>query len=113
VKRREFITFVGGAVAWPLAARAQQGERMRQIGMLVSFNDPDIKAFQDELEKHGWSDGRNIHVDYRVAPAGAQVQPLAKSWSLRNPMSFSRFRDRSPPRCRRRPAHYRSCSLTS
>jgi putative ABC transport system substrate-binding protein len=79
MKRREFITLIGSAAAsWPLVARAQQPKRMRQIGMLVGFNDPDIKAFQDELEKHGWSDGRNIHIDYRVAPAGAQVQPLAK-----------------------------------
>ena len=46
--------------------------------MLVGFNDPDIKAFQDELEKHGWSEGRNIHIDYRVAPAGTQAQTLAK-----------------------------------
>ena len=41
-------------------------------------DDPDIKAFQQELEKHGWSEGRNIHIDYRVAPAAASVQALAK-----------------------------------
>ena len=79
MRRREFITLIGGAaVTWPLVATAQKSERIRRIGMLVGFNDPDIKAFQDELEKHGWSEGRNIHIDYRVAPAGTQAQTLAK-----------------------------------
>jgi putative ABC transport system substrate-binding protein len=79
MKRRDFIAALGGAAAaWPLSVPAQQPERMRRIGMLVAFNDPDINAFQDELEKHGWSEGRNIQIDYRVAPAGAQVQTLAK-----------------------------------
>jgi len=79
MKRREFLGALGGAaVVWPLSAGAQQLKRMRQIGMLVGYEDPDIKAFQDELEKHGWSEGRNIHIDYRVAPAGAQVQARAK-----------------------------------
>ena len=78
LQRREFITLLGGAAAWPLSAGAQQPKRLRQIGMLVGYEDPDIKAFQDELEKHGWSEGRNIHIDYRFAPAGARVQALAK-----------------------------------
>src|SRR5450830_1044769 len=79
MRRREFITLVGGTVAaWPLAVRAKEPERIRSVGMLVSSNDPDIKAFQQELEKHGWSEGRNIHIDYRVSPAAANVQALAK-----------------------------------
>ena len=78
MRRREFITLVGGAAAWPLSVRAKEPDRIRRIGMLVGINDPDIKAFQDELEKHGWSEGRNIHIDYRVAPAGTHVQTLAK-----------------------------------
>jgi putative ABC transport system substrate-binding protein len=78
MRRREFITFLGGAAAWPLAARAQQPERIRLIGMLVVTNDPEIKAFAQELEKRGWSEGRNIHIEYRFAPAGAQAQTLAK-----------------------------------
>ena len=78
MQRREFITLLGGAAAWPLAVRAKEPDRIRRIGMLVSINDPDIKAFQQELEKHGWSEGSNIHIDYRVAPANAHVQALAK-----------------------------------
>lgn len=78
MKRREFIKLAGGAAAWPLSARAKEPERIRRVGMLVAFNDPEIKAFQDELGKHGWSEGRNIQFDYRVAPVGAHVQALAK-----------------------------------
>ncbi|MGA9082449.1 MAG: ABC transporter substrate-binding protein [Pseudolabrys sp.] len=78
MRRREFITLIGGTVAWPAVALAQKPERMRRIGMLVIANDPDMQAFQQELEKHGWFEGRNIHIDYRVAPAAANVQTLAK-----------------------------------
>jgi putative ABC transport system substrate-binding protein len=46
--------------------------------MLVSIDNPDIKAFQQELEQHGWSEGRNIHIDYRVAPAAVHAQTIAK-----------------------------------
>jgi len=75
--RREFITLLGGAAAaWPLAARAQQTERMRRIGVLVAYaeDDPEMKtrlaAFRQALEKLGWSDGGNVRIDYRFAPAG-------------------------------------------
>jgi len=73
MKRREFITLIGGATAWPLAARAQQGERMRRIGVLtiLAENDPEVKAwlaaFQDGLQQLGWTQGRNISIDYRWA----------------------------------------------
>jgi putative ABC transport system substrate-binding protein len=72
MKRREFITLLGGMVAtWPLAARAQQGERMRRIGVLVPFRIDDangqarIAAFLQELQKLGWSDGHNLQIEYR------------------------------------------------
>jgi putative ABC transport system substrate-binding protein len=84
VNRREFITLIGGAAAaWPLAARAQQ-ERMRRIGVLMGLaeDDPDAKArlsaFRQGLDKLGWSEGSNLRLDYRFAPAGAQAQLLAK-----------------------------------
>jgi putative tryptophan/tyrosine transport system substrate-binding protein len=82
MRRREFITLLGGAAAWPLAARAQ--ERMRHIGVLMGYaeDDPETKArlaaFRQGLEKRGWSEGRNVHIDYRYAPAGAQAQVVAK-----------------------------------
>jgi putative tryptophan/tyrosine transport system substrate-binding protein len=86
VKRREFITLLGGAAAaWPLAARAQQAERMRRIGMLSiqAEADPDIQArldgFRHGLQALGWVEGRNLHIDYRFADGRAdRMQPLAK-----------------------------------
>jgi putative ABC transport system substrate-binding protein len=71
--RREFIALVGATAAWPLAARAQQGERMRRIGVLMplSADDPQaqsrLTAFLQGLQKLGWTDGHNIRVDTRWA----------------------------------------------
>jgi ABC-type uncharacterized transport system substrate-binding protein len=84
MKRREFITLLGGAAAWPLAARAQQAERMRRVGVLMGFaeDDPEAKArlaaFRQGLEKRGWSEGRNVRIDTRFAPAGPLAQVVAK-----------------------------------
>jgi putative tryptophan/tyrosine transport system substrate-binding protein len=78
LKRREFIMLLGGAAVWPLAAHSQQADQTRRIGMLVGFDDPDIQAFKHELERLGWSEGRNIHIDYHYAPAGTDVQRIAK-----------------------------------
>jgi putative ABC transport system substrate-binding protein len=80
-RRREFITLVGGAAAWPLAARAQQAERMRRIGFLTGLpeTDPEVKAwmraFEERLQKLGWSQGRNLRIDYRWAGGGEQRLP--------------------------------------
>jgi hypothetical protein len=66
--RRDFITLLGGATAWPLAARAQPGERMRRIGVLMpgDENDPRYKtrlsAFTQALADLGWTDGRNVRM---------------------------------------------------
>jgi putative ABC transport system substrate-binding protein len=71
LKRREFIALIGGAAAWPVAARAQQRERMRRIGVLTTFAENDAfvqslqAAFRKRLEEAGWQAGRNIHLDYR------------------------------------------------
>jgi len=74
MKRREFITLLGGAaVAWPLGARAQQGERMRRVGVLsaLAADDPQgqtrLASFVQELQRLGWTDGRNLRIDYRWA----------------------------------------------
>src|SRR3974390_3473488 len=75
MRRREFITLVGGAVAWPLAARAQQPERVRRIGVLMgrSANDKEgqafVAAFLQGLQELGWSVGRNVIVDIRWSAA--------------------------------------------
>ena len=71
IRRREFITLLGGAAAWPLAARAQQGDRMRRIGALMPYNENDplaktlLSAFTQALAELGWTDGRNVRVDLR------------------------------------------------
>ena len=74
MRRREFITLLGGAtVAWPLAARAQQPERVRRVGVLIPIaaNDPDaqtrLAAFVQTLQQLGWTDGRNVRIDTRWA----------------------------------------------
>jgi putative tryptophan/tyrosine transport system substrate-binding protein len=74
VKRRQFITLVGGAAAgWPLAARAQKREKMRRIGVLssVAADDPEVQArmaaFHQGLQETGWVVGRNLRIEYGVA----------------------------------------------
>jgi putative ABC transport system substrate-binding protein len=78
VKRRDFITLLGGAAAaWPLAVRAQQAERMRRIGVLMGGAESDpvnqarLAAFLDGLQKLGWTDGRNVRIDIRWPAASA------------------------------------------
>jgi putative tryptophan/tyrosine transport system substrate-binding protein len=72
VKRRAFITLLGSAAAaWPLAARAQQPDRVRRVGVLMAIaaDDPQsqrrMTAFVQGLQELGWTDGRNIHIDAR------------------------------------------------
>jgi putative ABC transport system substrate-binding protein len=79
MKRREFISLIGGAAAaWPLAVRAQEPGRVRKIGVLFAFFDYDpesqarIAAFQQELENLGWREGHNIQIEYRWASGDAE-----------------------------------------
>jgi putative ABC transport system substrate-binding protein len=71
LRRRDIITLLGGAAAWPLAARAQQRERMRRVGVLMNWAADDLEgqagvmAFKKALEQLGWSDGRNLSIETR------------------------------------------------
>ena len=79
MRRREFISLLGGAAAaWPFAARAQQGERMRRIGVLMPLaeDDPEgqsrLRAFVQGLQQLGWTDGRNLRIDIRWGAGDAE-----------------------------------------
>src|SRR5215510_5915939 len=82
MKRREFITLLGGAaVAWPLAARAQQPDRVRRVGFLISTAETDqearnwIRAFEQRFAELGWTDGRNVRIEYRFGGGDATRMP--------------------------------------
>ena len=85
LKRREFITFLGGAAAWPLTAGAQQVDRMRRIGVLIAGlteNDSEgqlrTAAFRRGLQNLGWVEGRNVHIEERWPGGNNERMP----WSL-------------------------------
>ena len=96
MKRRDFITLMGGAAAaWPLAARAQQGERIRRVSILLPATADDeefqarVGAFLQELQQSGWSIGRNVRIDTRWASASApDIRRHASELSRSRPMSF-------------------------
>ena len=86
MKRRKFITLLGGAVAvWPLAARAQQGERMRRIGVLITTaaDDPEgqgrVAAFLQGLQQWGWAVGGNVQIDLRFSADDAVIRKHASA----------------------------------
>jgi putative ABC transport system substrate-binding protein len=85
MRRREFITLLGGAAAWPLAAHAQQAERMRRLGVLTagfSENDPEWQARRavllPQLQKLGWTVGNNLQIDYRYVAGAERVRATVK-----------------------------------
>ena len=124
MNRREFITLLGGAVAWPLAARAQQGNRVRRIGVLMGFDENDplsrLSVFMQALADLGWTDGRNVRIDLRwaggdinrtralahelvgmqpdiIVPMGSTVATLALQRETRTiPIVFASVADPSP-----------------
>jgi putative ABC transport system substrate-binding protein len=79
MRRRDFITLFGGVAAWPLAARAQQAERIRRIGVLSPYRETDLSAkgwlsgFTQELQELGWTDGRNVQMDIRWASGSTDL----------------------------------------
>ena len=88
MKRREFITLIGGAAAaWPLSARAQQSDRMRRIGVLMPFlaNDPEEQArivvFEQSLQQLGWTVGRDLQINYRSSGGEATSSvDMQRNW---------------------------------
>src|SRR5262252_3039572 len=85
ILRREFITLLGSAAAWPLAARAQQRQRVRRIGVLMAFDEndplakPRVSAFTEALAGLGWIDGRNVRMDFRwPGPDINRIRALAQ-----------------------------------
>jgi len=100
IRRREFIFTLGGAVAWPLAARAQQPPpKVRRIGVLTNLvsDDPEsltrIGAFLQGLEGLGWTDGRNVRIDYRWG-AGDPTRNACRRINCARPSRYPG--DRSP-----------------
>jgi len=85
MRRREFITLIGSAATWPLAAKAQSRDRLRRVALLMGFPEGDAEgracasAFQRRLEELGWADGRNIQIDTRMSilSSRAPVKPSA------------------------------------
>src|SRR6516162_6951351 len=85
MNRRDFITFIGGAAAWPLAAHAQQVNRVRRIGVLIGRDENDpvaktyVSAFTQALAGLGWTDGRNVRMDLRGGGGDInRIQALAQ-----------------------------------
>jgi putative ABC transport system substrate-binding protein len=78
LRRRQFLTLLGGAAAWPLAARAQQTERVRRVGVLLSVaadgpdGQPRLAAFLKRLQELGWTDGHNVRIDVRWGAGEAE-----------------------------------------
>jgi putative ABC transport system substrate-binding protein len=91
MKRRELITLVCGAAAWPLAALAQQAERMRRVGALMAYDESDQEAkarvamFREGLQELGWTDGRNIQINIRWATGAEKINRLAQELTASQP----------------------------
>lgn len=84
MRRRDFITLLGGAMTLPLCARAQPGERVRRVGVLVGLAEDDanmiarLAALRQALARRGWVEGRNLQIDYRYSPAAKNARTLAR-----------------------------------
>src|SRR5215472_16193210 len=92
MRRRAFISLLGGAAAWPLAARAQQPERMRRIGVLnnIAADDPDapvrVAALAQGLQELGWTIDRSLRIEYRWSAGDAdRIRRYAKELSTLSP----------------------------
>src|SRR5215468_6331120 len=112
IGRRNFLATLGGAAAWPLAARAQQGERMRRIGVLMGLSESDpeaqsrIAAFRKTLQDLGWTEARNVRTDYYWAAGDIdRTHALAKELVSSAPDVIV---VKDCPHCESRPTQYQS-----
>jgi hypothetical protein len=120
IGRREFITLLGGAVAaTPLAARAQPGERMRRVGVLLGFaaDDPEgqtrLAAFAEGLEQLGWTFGGNVRIAARAQAMPTTRANTRRNWPRSRRTSSSPLAAQPWRHCCRRRAPCRSCSRSS
>jgi putative tryptophan/tyrosine transport system substrate-binding protein len=84
VKRRDFISLIGGAAAWPLDGRAQQRDRIRRIGVLIPFTEDAetqalVVAFRQRFQELGWTEGRNVQLDYRYTEGNPERTRIASA----------------------------------
>jgi putative ABC transport system substrate-binding protein len=120
MRRREFIGLLSGAAAaWPLAARAQQGERVRRIGVIMAIegDDPQIQsrlaALRRGLQKLGWIEGRNLRIDLRSGSSAESLRKnIAELIAMAPDVLLSSGAASLAPCCKR-PARYRSYSPMS
>ena len=118
MKRREFIMALGGtAVAWPLEASAQQADRKRRIGILMTIaaNDPEAQArivvFAQALQALGWTDGRNARIDVRWSTTRSDtLKYAAELATLSSDVILAEGSEAVGP-CKQRPAPFQSCSF--
>jgi putative ABC transport system substrate-binding protein len=109
IQRRDFITLLGGAAAWPLAAHAQQGNRVRRIAWLSGGDENDpvqktyVSAFAQALADWGWTDGRNVRMDLRGAGGDAnRIRAFAPELVALQPDIIVTIARRPLPSCGRR-----------
>jgi putative tryptophan/tyrosine transport system substrate-binding protein len=121
MRRREFIALVGSVTAaWPLAALAQQLTGIRRLGVLLNLSENDaeaqrlLKAFREGLAQLGWTDGRNLRIDYRWAGGDVgRIRTFAKELVELSPDIMVGYATPRWRHCNRRPAPSPSCSYRS
>ena len=92
--RRAFITLLGGAALCPIAARAQTGDGVKRVGIIMGFAENDevwkayFASFKEGLKQFGWTEGRNIHFDYRFSgESEEQMRAIIARWVLIDPIT--------------------------